>query len=153
MSKVDNMQARAAARKFIDANAGPDRMMAVADFSSNLRVLQNFTADADLLRAAASGSAADSSPFSGKLESQSQFGQRNMLLGVRTLAKNLSGFPGRKMIVLFSAGFPLGPLTMFDAQNTISDCNKANVAVYVFDARAVGHPARWELNCAASRRR
>jgi len=55
MSVVDNMSARAAARKFIDANAGPDRMMAVADFSLNLRVLQNFTADADLLRAAAAG--------------------------------------------------------------------------------------------------
>src|SRR5580698_1568974 len=27
MSKVDNMQARAAAQKFIDANAGPDRLM------------------------------------------------------------------------------------------------------------------------------
>ena len=55
MSVVDNMQARAAARKFIDANAGPDRLMAVADFSVNLRVLQSFTANADLLRAAAAG--------------------------------------------------------------------------------------------------
>jgi VWFA-related protein len=175
MSIVDNVQARAAAKSFIDANAGPDRLMAVADFSLNLRVLQSFTADADLLRAAAagvnsssadpnaqaastglspaSGSTAASSPFSGKLEAQGKFGQRNMLLAVRTLAKNLSGFPGRKMVVLFSAGFPLSPLTMFDLENTISDCNKANVAVYVLDARAVGHAAGRELNGAASRRR
>jgi len=159
MSVLDNIQARAAAKKFIDANAGPDRLMAVADFSLNLRVLQSFTADADLLRAAAagvnspsadpnaqatstgnspgSGSTAASSPFSGKMEAQGKFGQRNMLLALRTLAKNLSSFPGRKMVVMFSAGFPLGPLTMFDAENTISDCNKANVAVYVLDARAL----------------
>jgi len=159
MSVVDNMQARAAARKFIDANAGPDRLMAVADFSVNLRVLQSFTANADLLRAAAagvnssspepnaqaastglspgSGSTAASSPLSGKLEAQGGFGERNMLLALRTLAKNLSGFPGRKMVVLFSAGFPLSPETMFDVGETISDCNKANVAVYVLDARAL----------------
>jgi hypothetical protein len=121
------------------------------------RVLQDFTANVDLLRAAAagvnsssadpsaqvastglspaSGSTGPSSPFSGKLESQ--FGQRNMPLGLDTLAKNLSGFPGRKMVVLFSAGFPLGPGIMFDVGETISDCNKANVAVYVFDARAL----------------
>jgi VWFA-related protein len=159
MSIVDNIQARAAAKNFIDANAGPDRLMAVADFSLNLRVLQSFTANADLLRAAAagvnsssadpnaqvastglspaSGSTAASSPFSGKLEAQGQFGQRNMLLAVRTLAKNLSGFPGRKMVVLFSTGFPLSPLTMYDLEITISNCNKANVAVYVLDARAL----------------
>lgn len=38
---------RKAAVKFIDANAGPDRAIAVMDFGGTIRVVQNFTVDAD----------------------------------------------------------------------------------------------------------
>src|SRR5262249_44037777 len=55
MAAPDQIQARVAARKFIDANAGPDRLMAVVDFGGTLRIRQNFTANADVLRAAVSG--------------------------------------------------------------------------------------------------
>ena len=54
MAAPDQIQARGAA-KFVDANAGPDRMMAVVDFGGTLRIVQNFTANADALRAAVSG--------------------------------------------------------------------------------------------------
>jgi len=43
--------------------------------------------------------------FSGNAEAD--FGARSMLLAVRSLAKNLRTVPGRKMVVLFSGGFPL----------------------------------------------
>jgi len=36
---------------------------------------------------------------------EADFGARTMLLSVRSLAKNLRTVPGRKMLVLFSAGF------------------------------------------------
>jgi len=130
MSKLDQVQVKAAAQKFIDANAGPDRLMAVVEFSGVLHTVQSFTADADLLRAAASGMKTST------VDPYAQ-GARAMLLSVSTLARNLSGFPGRKMVVLFSSGFALSPSIMFDLQNTVSDCNKANVAVYVLDARAL----------------
>src|SRR3989475_11567873 len=52
MAAPDQIQARSAAAKFIEANAGPDRMMAVVDFGGSLRIVQNFTANADVLRAA-----------------------------------------------------------------------------------------------------
>src|SRR5207247_10238648 len=55
MAAPDQIQARSAAKKFIEANAGPDRMMAVVDFGGSLRIVQNFTANADVLRAAVSG--------------------------------------------------------------------------------------------------
>ncbi|HET7150959.1 MAG TPA: VWA domain-containing protein, partial [Candidatus Acidoferrum sp.] len=55
MAAPDQIQARGAAQKFIDANAGPDRLMAIVDFGGTLRIVQNFTANADLLRAAVSG--------------------------------------------------------------------------------------------------
>jgi VWFA-related protein len=135
MSKQDQIQAKAAATKFIDANAGPDRLMSVVEFTGILRTVQSFTTDADLLRAAASG-------MNNSTVDPNAQGARAMLLSVSTLARNLSGFPGRKMVVLFSSGFALGPSIMFDLQNTVSECNKANVAVYVLDARALvaAHP-------------
>src|ERR1700720_3432572 len=55
MAMPDQIQARGAAKKFIEANAGPDRMMAVVDFGGSLRIVQNFTANANLLQAAVSG--------------------------------------------------------------------------------------------------
>src|SRR3984885_10740187 len=53
MENADQLRARAAAQKFIDANVGPDRVMAVVDFTGSLRVIQNFTADAIRLKEAA----------------------------------------------------------------------------------------------------
>src|ERR1019366_1149271 len=53
MDLGDQAPARAAPQKFIDANAGPDRVMAVVDFTGTLRIIQNFTADATRLKQAA----------------------------------------------------------------------------------------------------
>src|SRR5213592_1190453 len=55
MAAPDQIQARSAAKKFIEANAGPDRLMAVVDFGGSLRIVQNFTANAQVLQAAVSG--------------------------------------------------------------------------------------------------
>jgi len=51
----DQAQARAAAAKFIDANAGPSRLMAVAEFGGTTRITQNFTASADRLKQVVAG--------------------------------------------------------------------------------------------------
>src|SRR5579859_3265898 len=166
MAMPEQIQAKDAARKFIDASAGPDRLMAVVDFGGSLQVAQNFTANADLLKAAVNGvksSAVDpnaqapvdvassalssgtspfgtsgnSSPFSSMFNAEAQFGARSMLLSVRTLARNLRGVPGRKMLVLFSGGFPLDTETHMELEATIAACNQANVAVYALDARGL----------------
>src|ERR1022692_2783853 len=50
MNMGDQVQARAAAAKFIDANAGPDRLIAIADFGGTVHISQNFTADANRLK-------------------------------------------------------------------------------------------------------
>ena len=55
MALPDQISARAAATKFIDANAAPDHLMAVVEFGGALRIVQNFTANAELLQAAAKG--------------------------------------------------------------------------------------------------
>src|SRR6266478_4679208 len=153
MAAPDQIQARSAATKFIAANAGPDRLMAVVDFGGSLRIVQNFTANADVLRAAVSGvksSSVDpnapapdvpvtvaSTGLSSLGNAAADFGARSMLLAVRSLAKNLRAIPGRKMVVLFSGGFALTQENQSELTATIDACNKSNVAVYALDARGL----------------
>jgi VWFA-related protein len=160
MGPPEQIQARGAAAKFIAANSGPDRLMAVVDFGGSLRIVQNFTANPDVLRAAVSGvknssvdpnAAAQNTPvtvastslpsFGSSLgNAEADFGARSMLLAVRSLAKNLRTVPGRKMVVLFSGGFPLTQENQSELTATIDACNKANVAVYALDARGLVAP-------------
>jgi VWFA-related protein len=156
MAAPDQIQARSAATKFIEANAGPDRMMAVVDFGGALRIVQNFTANADVLRAAVSGiknsSVNPNAPgpdvpvtvaatgLSSLSNAEADFGARSMLLAVRSLAKNLRSIPGRKMVVLFSGGFALTQENQSELTATIDACNKSNVAVYALDARGLMAP-------------
>ncbi len=51
----DQARARSAAAKFIDSNAGPDRVMAIVNFGGVVQVTQNFTPDVARLKAAVSG--------------------------------------------------------------------------------------------------
>jgi VWFA-related protein len=160
MGPPEQIQARGAAAKFIAANSGPDRLMAVVDFGGTLRIVQNFTANADVLRAAVSGiknsSVDPNAPapdvpvtvastglpsFGSSLgNAAADFGARSMLLAVRSLAKNLRAIPGRKMVVLFSGGFPLTQENQSELTATIDACNKSNVAVYALDARGLMAP-------------
>src|SRR4029077_15971960 len=131
------------------------RMMAVVDFGGKLQIVQNFTANADALTAAVKGvkyssvdsnsaDATTSTPvtvaslgLSSLSNAEADFGARTMLLAVRSLAKNLRSVPGRKMLVLFSAGFALTPENESELTATIDACNKANVAIYSLDVRGL----------------
>jgi VWFA-related protein len=155
MEMPDQMSARRAATQFIDANAGANNLMAVVEFGGALRILQNFTASADLLKRAASGvkgssvasnagvSAggagviSDSGAMSSISAAEADYGARTMLLALRSLAKNLRTIPGRKMVVLISAGFPLSPERQSELTATLDACMKANVAIYALDARGL----------------
>jgi hypothetical protein len=53
------------------------------------------------------------------------------------LAKNLANVPGRKSVVLFTAGFPLTFEAQAELTATISACNQANVAIYPLDVRGL----------------
>jgi len=159
MAPPDQIQARAAAGKFIEEAAGPDRLMAVVDFGGSLIVRQNFTTNAKLLTAAVSGvkhaeietngqSASASNPvmvasagLSSISNAEADYGARTMLLAVRSLAKNLRAVPGRKMLILFSAGFPLTTERLSELTATIDACNKANVSIYSLDVRGLMAPA------------
>lgn len=154
MQTPDQIQARNAANQFIAANSDGDHLMAVVDFGGALRIVQNFTANADLLRSAVAGVKSSSvnpnanvpdvqpvtvasTGLSSLSNAEADFGARSVLLAVRSLAKNLRTVPGRKMLVLFSGGFALNPENQSELTATIDACNKSNVAIYALDARGL----------------
>ena len=145
----DQAAARQAATKFIDDNAGPNRQMAIADFGGTLRITQNFTADADRLKKVVAGTKFSTVSPNGEVASlgapplvsaEADFGARSMLWAVRDLAKSLATVPGRKSLVLLTAGFPLTAERQSELSAVIDACNKANVAVYPIDVRGLVAP-------------
>lgn len=139
-SPADQTRARDAAKKFIDTNAGPNRLMSVVEFSGGLKVAQNFTGDADRLKQVVSGVKFSSvSPNAGPAVFRS-FATRSVLLALRDLAKGLATVPGRKTLVFISAGFPLDQEGYTELNATIDACNRSNVAVYPIDVRGLVAP-------------
>src|ERR1017187_5553813 len=105
MNFSDQVVARRAAGKFVEANAGPNRYMAVVNFTGDVKIAQNFTADAERLKLVVSGAkfanvdpnagsvaVGDASSPSSSLDTsaglslsssmESEFGQRDLLLGL-----------------------------------------------------------------------
>ncbi|MGE5646408.1 MAG: VWA domain-containing protein [Acidobacteriota bacterium] len=150
LTASDQIRAREAAAKFIEANTGPDRMMAIVNFSGTVRVAQNFTSDVERLKQVAGGvkfSAMSPRPVEvaslgmprlGRVEAD--FRARSVLLALRSMAQNLASVPGRKTLVLLTAGFPLNDERRSELRAVIDACNKANVAVYPVDARGLVVP-------------
>ncbi len=153
MSPALQIQARNAAGKFVESTASPHRLMAVIDFGGTLKVVQNFTADGDLLKRAVSSveySAVNPNAGAGSMnmqvatlglpsfsQTEGDFGARSMLLSLRDIAKSLHNVPGRKTLILFSSGFPLNAERESELTATIDALNKANVAVYPVDVRGL----------------
>ena len=152
MGLGEQAQARQAAARFIESNAGPDRLMAVVNFTSSLQIAQNFTGDIDRLKQVVGGIKSSGLAPGPEVASLGgprlgggfgAYGARTMLLSLRTMAQNLSGVPGRKSLILFTSGFPLtadadGSEARSEANAAVDSCNKANVAIYPIDVRGLG---------------
>jgi len=159
-------RARDAAARFIETNAGANRMIAVVNFTGTLRIAQNFTDNVDLLKKAVAamkfsstgdlittggGSSAAAAggiggglttPASGggampQLDAASDFAVRGAILAIRNLAKNLGAIQGRKILVLLTGGMPIGPDQLSEVTATLDVCNRANVAIYPIDIRGL----------------
>jgi VWFA-related protein len=158
MDVGDQMQARQAAAKFIDANAAPNRLIAVVDFGGTIKISQNFTADATRLKQVVAGTKTSSvSPNAAPVEvaslappvggtsfgmpylgnAEADFGAHSVMLALRSLAKSLGTVPGRKTLVFLTSGFPLTPERQSELTAVIDVCNRNNVAVYPLDVRGL----------------
>src|ERR1700683_4911198 len=154
----DQAKARDAAAKFIDANAGPGRLIAIADFGGTVKISQNFTADAQRLKQVVKGIKTSSvSPDAAPVttvaslgaptlpvpalgNAEADFGIHSVLLALRSLGKDLSTVPGRKTLVMLTSGFPLSPEYQSEVTAVIDTCNKSNVAIYPIDVRGLTVP-------------
>ena len=158
----DQMSARQAAANFIDANASPNRLIAIVDFGGTVRVAQNFTADAARLKqvvaglktsavspnaspveVASLGSSPIGAPSFGMPQlsnAEADFGARSVMLALRSLAKSLGSVPGRKTLVMLTSGFPITPEIQSELTAVISVCNRYNVAIYPLDVRGLVAP-------------
>jgi VWFA-related protein len=158
MDVGDQMQARQAAAKFIDANAAPNRLIALVDFGGTIKISQNFTADATRLKQVVAGTQTSSvSPNAAPVEvaslapsvggtsfgmpylgnAEADFGAHSVMLALRSLAKSLGTVPGRKTLVFLTSGFPLTPERQSELTAVIDVCNRNNVAVYPLDVRGL----------------
>ncbi len=156
MDMGDQIKARDAAAKFIDANAGPDRLIAIADFGGTVHISQNFTADASRLKQVVAGLKGSTvSPNADPVRvaslapptigpslgnAEADFGVHNVLLALRSIAKGMSGVPGRKTLVMLTSGFPMNPEYQSELTAVIDTCNKSNVAIYPIDVRGLTVP-------------
>ncbi len=163
MNMTDQMRAREAAAKFIDANAAPNRLIAVVDFGGTIKIAQNFTADADRLKQVVAGlrtstvspnganvelASVGVSPLSGPSalglpqlnNAEADFGAQSLMLALRSLAKSLGTVPGRKTLVMLTSGFPATPERQSELTAVIAVCNRYNVAVYPLDVHGLDAP-------------
>jgi len=153
MGFPDQTRARQAAAQFIDTNAGPNHYMAVINYAGGLNVAQNFTADADRLKKVVGGiqfsptspnpspDLASNAPgiptLPGLGHAEAAFGLWDELLALRSMAKMLAPIQGRKMVIFLTAGFVVPADEMSELAAAISECNRANVAIYPIDVRGL----------------
>ena len=71
---------------------------------------------------------------------EADFGVHTVLLALRDLAKGMAGVPGRKTLVMLTAGFVLNSEYESEITAAIDTCNKSNVAIYPIDVRGLVAP-------------
>src|SRR5215471_16644750 len=98
MAVGEQVQARQAAARFVESNAGEDRLMAVENFTNTLQIAQNFTSDIDKLKQVVGGIKSSgiapgpqvASLGGARIGGMGEYGARSMLLALRSMAKNLT---------------------------------------------------------------
>lgn len=151
MAPADQANARKSAIQFVEKNASPNNLIALGDFGGVFNLSQNFTANANTLKRHLTGfkfsalqpNVPGQNPelaslgLPSSLQTRSDFAARSVLLAIRSLSRTLRSVPGRKALILFSAGFPLNSERMAELTATIDAANKANVAIYAIDVRGL----------------
>jgi VWFA-related protein len=146
MAAQDQFLARQAASRFIDANAGPRRLMAVVSYNGALRIAQNFTDDAgrlkDALNRVESSSSVTSAsslerPSAGAPTAADNFESRNMLQSLGNLTRGLGVLPGRKTVVLLTGGLSSTADQKSAITAAIEASSRSGVAIYPVNVRPI----------------
>jgi VWFA-related protein len=160
------MGAREQAGKFVESTASPHDLMAVVNFADALKIGQNFTADGELLKRAISSVKVSVLPTDqagghGRRlidemepsldQTEADYSARSPLPAIAQVAQSLRALPGRKTLILFSAGFSLTPERQSELTATLDALNRVNIAVYPVDVRGLGNTVASNTNCMDAR--
>ncbi len=130
MEPADQMLSHQTISDFIDANAEENRKMAVVSYNGELRIGQNFTADAGRLKEGVNRAIS-----SGLQPGTAASAAYNTIRALEILARNLGVLPGRKIVVLLSGGLKESSIQKAELTAAMEACNKSDVAVYAVDVR------------------
>ena len=167
MQIPDLLRALESAQNFLKPDMTPADLVAVVTYSSNLKVLQDFTNDRDVLSKAIKsiqigqsstlasngsvGEAGGTDSFGNEVVTQDTgnaftpdetefniFNTDEKLSALQSLANLLQAVPGRKSVIHFSSGIEqTGVDNEAQLQATIDAANRANVSFYTLDARGL----------------
>jgi VWFA-related protein len=166
--QVDDLgRALAAAQHFVEKQMTPADLVAITTYTSDLRVVQDFTNDRDVLEAAlkkirvgepsslaeagTEGEAGSTDASGNEVVTQdvsaaftpdeSEFNIFNTdekLAALQSLAQSLRDVPGRKSVIGFSSGIErTGQENDAQLRATTDAANRANVSFYTVDARGL----------------
>lgn len=140
MTAREQAWAHQVAGAFIDASIESNALMAVVHFGGVLRVGQTFTDNATRLKqsiAATSVSTLNSMEDAGTSTARAaaDFANRDTLRSLENLLRNLETVPGRKSLVYFTPGFPMGPAYSDQVKYVMAAANRSNVAIYPVNVR------------------
>jgi VWFA-related protein len=167
MQIPDLLRALESGQNFLKTEMTPADLVAVVTYSSNLKVLQDFTNDRDALSKAIKGiqigqssslasngsvgEAGGTDSFGNEVVTQDTgnaftpdetefniFNTDEKLSALQSLADLLQAVPGRKSVIHFSSGIEqTGVDNEAQLQATIDAANRANVSFYTLDARGL----------------
>jgi VWFA-related protein len=144
MGERDRARVRQAAAQLIGANAGPNSLIALVNFSGTVQLVQNFTGDANRLNEAINALSLSSLRPAAVTEgtfaapsAATTFGNRSLVLELGRLAGNMRTIPARKSLLLFTGGFAASTALMPELSAAVEICNRADVAIYPVDLRGL----------------
>jgi VWFA-related protein len=139
---ADQLRLRPDVARFIDANTGPDHLMAIVNYDQGVQVAQIFTDNPGRLHDALNKTQVSNGGAAATVLASAS--SQSVLLALTSFAKGLENLPGRKTLILFSGGVP----TMQKEQlGTVVDaCNRAKVSVYSFDLSDPASPGGIDLS-------
>ncbi|MEN6601014.1 MAG: VWA domain-containing protein [Bryobacteraceae bacterium] len=158
MPATDQIRAQKAALKFLDSQMTASDMMAVMTFSSDLKVLQDFTNDRDALirtikginigegsdmavNGATSGdeTAADTGDaYTADDTEFNIFNTDRKLAAIETASRMLSSLPEKKALIYFASGMTkTGVDNEAQMRATVNAAIRSNVSLYPIDARGL----------------
>jgi VWFA-related protein len=154
LTTEDLTRSIAAARDFVTSKSTPHDLVAIASYSSTLRLAQNLTNDRDTLlktldqlEPTEAGDAPEENLGDADTSGDTYvpddvqfniFNTDRRLSALETLAKAFREFPERKSLIYFSSGMSTtGVENQSQIRSTVDKANQSNMSIYTVDSRGL----------------